>query len=96
MSDAGQAELIQQLAAAVAQLAKPLIPIDVALWDMATIGEFLHRNPQVVRERIACLPGFPKAVRLPTATTAKRTGQTQPMYWAREIIDWAKSYQEKH
>lgn len=97
MNDGIQTALVEQLAAAMlAHLERPAIPIDVALWDMATIGEFLKRNPQAVRERIACLPSFPKAVRLPTTTTDGKPGRTQPMYWAKEIIAWARSHQEKH
>lgn len=96
MSEVAQAALIEQLAAAVAQLAKPSIPIDVDLWDMEMIGKFLKRNPQAVRERIACLPGFPKAVRLPTTTTTGKPGRSQPIYWAKEIIAWAKSHQEQN
>jgi hypothetical protein len=87
--------LIEQLTAAVAQLVRPAIPVDIDLWDMATIAHFLKRDPQVVRERMACLPSFPKAVRLPTMTAGK-AGRSQPLYFAKEIIAWAKSYQEKH
>lgn len=87
--------MIEQLATAVAQLARPSIPVDVDLWDMETIGRFLKRDPQVVRERMECLPAFPKAIRLPTMT-GNRAGKSQPLYWAKEIIAWAKSHQERH
>jgi hypothetical protein len=92
MSDAA---LIEQLAAAVAQLVRPAIPIEIDLWDIATIATYLKRDPQVVRERMACLPGFPKAIRLPTMTGGK-AGRSQPLYQAKEVIAWARSYQEKH
>lgn len=92
MSDAA---LIEQLTATIAQLVRPAFPVEIDLWDMATIANFLKRDPQVVRERMACLPSFPKAVRLPTMTSGK-AGRSQPLYWAKEIIAWAKSYQEKH
>lgn len=91
-----QAVLIEQLATAVARLVKPAIPVDIDLWDMTTIAHFLKRDSQVVRERMACLPSFPKAVRLPTMTGGGRAGRSQPLYWAKEIIAWAKSHQEKH
>lgn len=94
-NDAEAAALIEQLAAAIAQLVRPTIPLEIDLWDMATIAHFLKRDPQVVRERMACLPSFPKAVRLPTMKGGK-AGRSQPLYWAKEIIAWAKSYQEKN
>lgn len=87
--------LLEQLAAAVAQLVRPAIPVDYDLWDIAMIAAYLKRDPQVVRERMACLPGFPKAIRLPTMTGGK-AGRSQPLYQAKEVIAWARSYQEKH
>ncbi|MGZ9027351.1 MAG: hypothetical protein ACXW2U_08775 [Telluria sp.] len=91
MTDQNTAVLIGQLAEAVAALAKPAIPIDLDLWDIATIATYLKRDPQVVRERMACLPSFPKAIRLPT-----KTGRAQPLYYAKEVIEWVRSYKEKH
>lgn len=84
-------DLIERLALAVAALVKPAIPLSVDLWDIATIAQYLKREPQVVRERMACLPSFPKAIRLPT-----KTGRAQPLYNAQEVIKWAQSYQEKN
>lgn len=84
-------DLIARLTEAVAALAKPAIPLAYDLWDIATIAAVLKRDPQVVRERMACLPGFPKAIRLPT-----KTGRAQPLYNAQEVIAWVQSYQEKH
>jgi hypothetical protein len=83
--------VLEQLVAALQRLDKPAIPIAVDLWDMATIAAYLKRDVQVVRSRMACMPGFPKAIRLPTAT-----GRTQPLYQASEIVAWARSHQEKH
>lgn len=83
--------VLEQLVAALQQLNKPAIPIEVDLWDMAMIAAYLKRDVQVVRSRMACQPGFPKAIRLPTST-----GRTQPLYQAREIVAWARSHQEKH
>lgn len=87
--------LIEQLAAAVAThlaaLAGPSIPLAAQAWDIATIAQVLKRDPQVVRERMACMPDFPKAIRLPT-----KQGRAQPLYWAKEILAWMQSYQEKH
>lgn len=86
-----ESSVLEQLVAALEQLNKPAIPIEVDLWDMAMIAAYLKRNVQVVRERMSCLPDFPKAIRLPTST-----GRTQPLYQAREIVAWARSHQEKH
>ena len=83
--------LINKLAEAVAALARPATPLDIDMWDIATIAAVLKRDPQVVRERMACLPSFPKAIRLPT-----KTGRAQPLYNAQEVINWIQSYKEKH
>ncbi len=91
MSEQETSALISQIAAAVAALAKPAIPLSIDLWDMALIAQYLKRDVQVVRERMACLPSFPKAIRLPT-----KTGRAQPLYNAQEVIKWVQSYQEKH
>lgn len=69
----------------------PVIPLSVDLWDIATIAAFLKREPQVVRERMACLPTFPKAIRLQT-----KTGRAQPLYKATEVIAWTNSHQERN
>lgn len=84
-------DMMMQLAAAIEKLARPTIPLSVDLWDMATIAQYLKRDPQVVRERMACLPSFPKAIRLPT-----KAGRSQPLYQAADVIAWARSYQERH
>lgn len=86
-----EVDLIERLAEAVAARVKPSIPLAIDLWDIATIAQYLKREPQVVRERMACLPSFPKAIRLPT-----KTGRAHPLYNAKEVIAWAQSYQEKH
>ena len=87
-----ESALIEQLAAAVAaHLAQPSIPVEYDAWDIATIAKLLKREPQVVRERMACMPDFPKAIRIQT-----KTGRTQPLYWAKDVLAWMRSYQEKH
>jgi hypothetical protein len=91
MSEIDTTALLGKLAEAVAALARPAIPLSIELWDMATIALYLKRDAQVVRERMACLPTFPKAIRIPT-----KTGRSQPLYNALEVIKWVQSYQEKH
>jgi hypothetical protein len=41
-----------------------------------------------VRNRIVCLPDFPKAIRLPTASGPR-------LYRAAEVLAWASKYQDK-
>jgi len=84
-------DLIERLAEAVAQRITPPIPLVVDLWDIATIATYLKREPGTVREQIACLPSFPKAIRLPTSK-----GRAQPLYNAKEVIAWVQSYREKN
>jgi hypothetical protein len=83
--------LFTRLVDAVTALQKPAIPLAIDMWDIATIAAVLKRDPQVVRERMACLPSFPKAIRLPT-----KTGRAQPLYNALEVLEWIQSYKEKH
>lgn len=87
-----EADLITQLAAAFAKQVRPAIPLDIDLWDIATIAAFFKRSEAQVRERMACLPDFPKAIRLPSSTGARG----QALYPAREVIDWAKKYRDKN
>jgi hypothetical protein len=84
-------EVIAKLAEAIERLHTPAIPLSIDLWDIAIIAQYLKRDPQVVRERMACLPEFPKAIRLPT-----KTGRAQPLYKATEVIAWTQRYQEKN
>lgn len=83
-------EMVTRFAAAVAEHLRPPIPLTIDLWDIATIAAYLKREPQVVRERMACVPDFPKAIRLPT-----KTGKSQPLYRAVEVIKWVATHQEK-
>ncbi len=85
-----ESELIERLAAAVADRVKPTFSQDVELWDMATVAQYFRRNIATVRKSIACLPSFPKAIRLPVSGTA------QPLYNACEVIVWAQRHKEKN
>jgi len=82
--------LIDQLAAAVAERITPTIPIDIDLWGAAEIGAYLKMGSRQVLERYAPLPDFPKAIRLPT----QGGGFGQPRWRATEVIAWAERYQE--
>lgn len=83
-------ELMDKLATALAKHFKPALPIEIDLWDVATVAQYLKRDPASVRERITCLPDFPKAIRLPS-----KQGRAHPLYKAAEVIDWAERYREK-
>lgn len=85
-------ELIQQMAAAVAQHLQPAIPVNIDLWDVATIARVLKRSESQVRNRLICLPDFPKAIRLPV----DGGGRGKPLYRANEVLDWTRKYQDRH
>lgn len=85
-----EGELLEKLASAIAKHFKPAIPIDIDLWDVSMVAQYLKRDAAVVRERITCLPDFPKAIRLPATK-----GRAHPLYKAAEVIKWAETYREK-
>lgn len=88
MSDA---DIIERLAAAVAERIKPTVPLNIDLWDIATIASYMKRDVTTVRERFACLPDFPPAIRLPSA----KGNRAQPLYKATDVIAWTLKYQER-
>jgi len=85
-------DLIARLATELAKQLKPALPIEIDLWDIATIATYLKRSESVVRERMACLPDFPKAIRLPST----RSARGQALYRAKEIVNWTARYQDKN
>lgn len=85
-------ELIKQLAEVLANVSRPAIPVDIDLWDIKMVAAYLKRSQPVVRERIACLPDFPKAIRPPSTKSVRG----QPLYEAREVIAWARSKKDRN
>lgn len=85
------AELIQKLAAALATQLQPAIPVQVDLWDVATIARVLKRSEMQVRNGLICLPDFPKAIRL-----LEGGGRGKPLYRAVEVLEWVDKYQDKN
>ena len=83
-------EIIGQLLDALNKQSAPAIPISIALWDVSTAAAYLNKNNDVFRDRIAALPDFPRAIRLPA-----KVGRAHPMYRATEVIAWAATYQDK-
>jgi hypothetical protein len=67
------------------------VPIEHILWSTKEIGEYLQRPVQVVRDRVVCVPGFPKAIRLPNAGGL---GNAHPRWKASEVIAWVESFQD--
>lgn len=85
-------DLINRLAAAVADRIRPQIPFDYDMWDIATIAACMKLSEAQVRERLAPQPDFPKAVRLPTASG----GRGHARYRAKDVWAWMMKYQDKH
>jgi hypothetical protein len=85
-------DLIIRLAAELAKQLKPALPVEIDFWDIAMIATYLKRIESVVRERMACLPDFPKAIRLPST----RTVRGQALYRAKEVFYSAAQYQDKN
>lgn len=85
-------DVITRLAAELAKQLRPALPVEIDLWDIATIATYLKRSDSVVRERMACLPDFPKAIRLPST----RSARGQALYRAKEVIQWAAQYQDRN
>jgi hypothetical protein len=85
-------DLINRLAAAVADRIRPQIPFDYEMWDVATIAACMKLSEAQVRERLAPQPDFPKAIRLPTTSG----GRGHARYRAKEVWAWMMKYQDKH
>lgn len=79
-------ELIEKLVEALSERLNPR-----ELWTVKHIAEYLHRNEKVTSERIVTLPGFPQAIRLPTAKGSKGF----PMWKSAEVVAWVEKHQEK-
>lgn len=82
------------LADQLAQRMQPSVPFELELWDLDKVAKYLHRNREVVRESMASLPGFPRAIRLPTKGAGVR--RSHALYYAKEVVEWAQKYREKN
>jgi hypothetical protein len=89
---ADENDLINRLAAAVADRIRPQIPFDYEMWDIATIAACMKLSEAQVRERLAPQPDFPKAVRLPTTSG----GRGHARYRAKDVWAWMMKYQDKN
>lgn len=88
-----ETEVMTKLADLIGKHLKPAIPIDIDLWDVATIAQWMKRSEDQVRERVVCLPDFPKAIRLPT--TGEKQSRGRPLWKAVEVMAWAEKYRDK-
>lgn len=84
---------IEELAKQIADHVRPAVPIEYALWDIADIANYMRKSAQVVRERIACLPSFPKPIRTPSLREGKIT-RGHPTYKAIEVIRWNEAHRD--
>ena len=83
-------DLMERFAELIDKLDRPAVPVEDQLWDNGDVARYFKRHPRTVRESITSQPSFPKAVRLPS------DGRSHPLYNAREVIEWARKYKEKH
>lgn len=93
-SDGGsinEAEIIARLDLILAKLDIPSRHLDDQLWTLADVAHYLRKHVETVREAMSYLPNFPAAIRLPSRGGARG----HALYNAGEVIEWAKSYQEK-
>ena len=81
------ADLIDQLAEAIARHMPRRIPLAVDLWSNAEIAAYLKCEPRQVSERYSCLPGFPRAIRI--------GGKGHPRYKAADVIECVEGQREK-
>ena len=79
-----------QVYEAIIRMQRPLIPVDVDLWDSETIAAYLKCSASHVMQRYAPLPNFPQTIRLPTGGS-----RGTPRWKASEVIEWAEKYKEK-
>jgi hypothetical protein len=77
------------LKAILQKLTERAIPIEVDLWDTEHIALYLKRSYTTVRDKILCLPNFPRPIRI-----MPNKERSHPLYKAREVIQWAESLQE--
>ena len=84
-------DLLHQLANCLAEKLAPAIPQEIALWDIKTCATYLRMSENSFRERFACQPDFPAAIRLPS----NRGRNAHPLWRAAEVQDWALKYKEK-
>lgn len=61
------------------------------LMNAKEVGDFLGVSPRQVTERYMLVPGFPKAIRLPTVSG----GRGKPKWVSSDISAWVSKYKGK-
>ena len=79
------AETIDQIAEALSARLPVMYPIEIDIWGAKEVAGFLKVSPQQVLSRYACLPDFPKTIRLPT----NGPGRGHPKWRAKDVVNWA-------
>lgn len=64
------------------------IPIEVALWDAATIADYLKCSRQHVYHHITSLPSFPERIKV---ETKRGKGTGKPLWKALDVIGWVEN-----
>ncbi|SET61196.1 hypothetical protein SAMN05216412_11032 [Nitrosospira multiformis] len=75
-------ERLFQILERIEQKLSPPALAKIALWNTDDIAVSLRRDRGTVMGRVVCLPSFPKAIRLPSATG----GRGRPLWKAAEVI----------
>lgn len=60
-----------------------MIPLDAQYWTADDVAEVLKVSKSQVLQRLAPLPSFPRARRIPTTE-----GRGHPRWKATEVLDW--------
>ncbi len=81
---------INAIADAVAAKIRPAIPLDVALWDIGQIADYLGASKSHVSNRIVSAIDFPAAVRIATSDGHL----SHPRWRAAQVVEWVMRHQE--
>ena len=93
MNDADKPDIPPQvanaIAAAIHEGINRSIPLNARLWTLEDVARYLNRSVSSVRQRVVCLPDFPRAFRLPSEQKT-----THRLYKAAEVIEWVEKYRD--
>lgn len=84
---------LDDLARQIADRVRPAVPIEYAVWDVQDVAGYLRKSPQVVRERIVCIPDFPRPIRTPS-TRGGKISSGHPTWKAIEVIRWNEGHRD--
>jgi hypothetical protein len=81
-------DLIARIARAVVNQITPQFPHEIELWSVERVASYFNKAVPVAQRSILCKPGFPKPV--------KTEKGARPLYFAKEVVEWANSCRDKH